>query len=217
MEPDFNKMELIPAIVQDDSTKEVLMLAYVNKESYQFMQEKKETCFYSRSRQKLWHKGETSGHFQKIKQMKLDCDQDALLIFVDPIGGACHTGEFSCFHHVVLERKEKKQKTDHMLEEIYQRIVDRDQNPKEGSYTNYLLDQGVDKICKKVGEEATETVIAAKNHDPEELKKEICDLIYHVEVLMYQQGVTLEQIKKELEKRYQIEGNKKIEKTRGEY
>lgn len=215
MEPDFEKMELIPAIVQDYSTKEVLMLAYVNKESYEYMLKNKETCFYSRSRGELWHKGETSGHFQKIKSMSLDCDKDTLLIQVEQIGAACHTGSYSCFFNEI-ESMEKDYDS-FIIEKVYNMIKDRKENPKEGSYTNYLLDQGVDKICKKIGEEASETIIAAKNTDKGELIGEISDLAYHVLVLMFDKDVTVEDIKAKLSKRHEVEGNKKIENKKGEY
>lgn len=212
MKPDFSKMELIPAIVQDYQTNEVLMLAYVNEEAYQKMLETKQTHFYSRSRQELWHKGATSGHFQNIKGMYLDCDLDTLLIFVEQIGAACHTGAYSCFFNEILP-------FDHtnIFKSLETLINDRKINPIEKSYTNYLLDQGVDKICKKVGEEASETIIAAKNDDKEELIGEISDLFYHVFVLMNNQGITLEDIENKLKARHKITGNKKEFHTRGEY
>ena len=216
MKPDFEKMELIPAIVQDYKTKQVLMLAYVNEESYKYMLENKETCFFSRSRQEIWHKGETSGHYQKIKEMYLDCDKDTLLILVEQIGVACHTGEYSCFFNNVISNEEE-QVNDRILEDLYLMIGDRKSNPKEGSYTNYLLNEGIDKICKKVGEEATETVIAAKNTDDSELIGEISDLVYHVEVLMYNRGINPNDIKAKLTERHKIVGNKKTPNKRGEY
>ena len=216
MYPNFEKIELIPAIVQDDKTKEVLMLAYVNKESFDYMLEKKETCFYSRSRKKLWHKGETSGNFQKIKKMYLDCDKDTLLIFVEQIGAACHTGNYSCFFNKVINDAADNINSN-ILEDIYEMINDRKNNPKEGSYTNYLLNEGIDKIGKKVGEEATEVVIAAKNTNKDDLIGEICDLIYHIEVLMYDKGILLNDIKQKLTQRHKIEGNKKVQNKRGEY
>ena len=216
MYPDFVKMKLIPAIVQDYKTNEVLMLAYVNKESFDYMLEKKETCFYSRSRKKLWYKGETSGNFQKIKKMYLDCDKDTLLIFVEQIGVACHTGNYSCFFNEVVNDV-KDEINSNILEDIYEMIDDRKNNPKEGSYTNYLLNQGIDKICKKVGEEATEVVIAAKNTNKDDLVGEICDLVYHIEVLMYDKGILADDVKQKLTDRHKIEGNKKVENKRGEY
>lgn len=215
MKPDFEKMELIPAIVQDFYTKEVLMLAYVNEESYEYMLENKETCFYSRSRKELWHKGETSGHYQKIKSMSLDCDKDTLLIQVEQIGAACHTGSYSCFFNEVQTSEEEYNNL--IIEEVYKMIKDRKENPREGSYTNYLLEKGVDKICKKIGEEASETIIAAKNTDKEELIGEISDLAYHVLVLMLDKNITVEDIKMKLSERHKIEGNKKQENKKGKY
>ena len=216
MYPNFEKLELIPAIVQDEKTKKVLMLAYVNKESFDYMLDKKETCFYSRSRQELWHKGETSGNFQKIKKMYLDCDKDTLLILVEQIGVACHTGNYSCFFNEVVDDAADDINSN-ILEDIYEMINDRKNNPKEGSYTNYLLNEGIDKIGKKVGEEATEVVIAAKNTNKDDLIGEICDLIYHIEVLMYDKGILLNDIKQKLTQRHKIEGNKKVQNKRGEY
>ena len=211
MKPDFKKMELIPAIVQDYQTKEVLMLAYVNEESYDKMLELKQTVFYSRSRQKLWHKGEESGHFQDIKGMYLDCDLDTLLIYVKQTGAACHTGAYSCFFNEVDPYDARD-----IFVELEKTIADRKNNPKEKSYTNYLLNEGVDKICKKVGEEASET-IAAKNNDKEELIGEISDLLFHVFVLMNDRGIRLADIQNKLKERHQVEGNKKDFHTRGEY
>ena len=216
MKPDFNKMELIPAVIQDYKTKEILMLAYVNEESYEYMLKNGETCFYSRSRQELWHKGETSGHIQKIKGMYLDCDLDTLLIYVEQTGNACHTGSYSCFFNEVIPF-EAQENEFNILEDVYEQIKDRDINPKENSYTNYLLNCGVDKICKKVGEEATETVIAAKNTDKDELVGEIADLTYHLLVLMYNRNVDLNDIKAKLEERHKKQGNKKKENIKGEY
>ena len=212
MRPDFKKMELIPAIVQDYLTKEVLMLAYVNEGAYDKMLELKQTVFYSRSRKKLWHKGEESGHFQDIKGMYLDCDLDTLLIYVKQTGVACHTGAYSCFFNEV----DPFDSCD-IFFELEKTIADRRINPKEKSYTNYLLNEGVDKICKKVGEEASETIIAAKNNDRNELIGEISDLFYHVLVLMYHQGIKFEDIEKKLQERHQISGNKKIFHSRGDY
>ena len=212
MKPDFKKMELIPAIVQDYQTNQILMLAYVNEEAYNKMLETKQTYFYSRSRKQLWHKGETSGHFQNIKGMYLDCDLDTLLLYVEQIGVACHTGAYSCFFNEI-----KPFNNVNIFKSLETLINDRKINPVEKSYTNYLLDQGVDKICKKVGEEASETIIAAKNNDKEELIGEISDLFYHVFVLMNNQGVSLEDIENKLKERHKITGNKKEFHTRGEY
>lgn len=212
MKPDFKKMELIPAIVQDYQTNQILMLAYVNEEAYNKMLETKQTYFYSRSRKQLWHKGETSGHFQNIKGMYLDCDLDTLLIFVEQIGVACHTGAYSCFFNEVLPFDNTN-----IFRSLEKLIANRKQNPVEKSYTNYLLDQGVDKICKKVGEEASETIIAAKNNNKDELIGEISDLFYHVFVLMNNQGVSLDDVENKLKERHKITGNKKEFHTRGEY
>jgi len=201
---------LIPAIVQDYYTGRVLMLAYVNQESYDFMLEHGETCFWSRSRNELWHKGATSGNVQKIHSMAFDCDDDTLLIQVEQSGeGACHTGSFSCFGD--------ENGSFYMLEELYNQIADRQKNPQEKSYTNYLLDKGVDKICKKVGEEAVEAIIAAKNDDNDDLVGEISDLAYHLLVLMFTQGVTPKDVQTELTNRHQVEGNLKTQNTKGEY
>lgn len=212
MRPDFKKMELIPAIVQDYQTKEVLMLAYVNEEAYDRMLELKQTVFYSRSRKKLWHKGEESGHFQDIKGMYLDCDQDTLLIYVKQTGVACHTGAYSCFFNAVEPYDSRD-----ILMELEKTIADRKINPVERSYTNYLLNEGVDKICKKVGEEASETIIAAKNNDKDELVGEISDLVFHVMVLMNDRGVKLQDVFDKLKERHQITGNKKDFHQRGDY
>jgi len=183
--------KLIPAIVQDYHTGCVLMLAYANKESYNFMLEKGETCFWSRSRKELWHKGATSGNVQKIKHMSFDCDKDTLLIQVEQAGaGACHTGSYSCFG--------EEAGAFNAIENDYAVISDRSANPKTGSYTNYLLEKGVDKICKKIGEEAAEIIIAAKNENPAELTAEIADLAYHVLVLMHTQGLEPRDILKEM-------------------
>ena len=186
---------LIPAIVQDHHTGRVLMLAYVNRESYDFMLRHGQTCFWSRSKQELWHKGATSGNVQKIKHMAFDCDNDTLLIQVEQTGGgACHTGSFSCFGD--------ENGRFNILDKVSATIKQRSQNPVEKSYTNYLLDKGVDKICKKVGEEAAETIIAAKNRNNDELTEEISDLLYHLLVLMHEQGVPLGDIQAKLAERY---------------
>lgn len=213
MKPDFNKMPLIPAIVQDYKTSEVLMLAYVNEEAYEKMLEQKQTYFYSRSRQSLWHKGETSGHFQNIKYIALDCDQDTLLIQVEQIGNACHTGAYSCFFNDI----QGEESSSTIFQSVYDLIKDRQVNPIENSYTNYLFDQGTDKICKKIGEEASETIIAAKNEDRDELIGEIDDLLYHIFVLMAKKNISLQDIQSKLKERHQITGNKKTFHQKGEY
>jgi len=201
---------LIPAVIQDYYTGRVLMLAYVNQDSYDYMLKNQETCFWSRSRKELWHKGETSGNVQKIVNMAFDCDNDTLLIQVEQIGkGACHTGSYSCFGDENGEFN--------VLTDVYSQIEDRAVNPKENSYTNYLLDKGVDKICKKIGEEAAETIIAAKNDDKEGLIEEISDLVYHSLVLMFTQGVTMRDITSKLAERRNTEGNLKPENERGSF
>jgi len=211
--PDFEKQGgLVPAIVQDYRTRKVLMLAYVNEEAYEKMLETGDTWFYSRSRQELWHKGETSGHYQHVKGLYLDCDNDTLLIFVEQIGAACHTGSYSCFFNDVIPFDD----TD-ILHGLYDTIEDRKEHPVDNSYTNYLLNEGVDKICKKVGEEATETVIAAKNTSKDDLIGEIGDLAYHVLVLMSARGVSVGDVEAKLKERHKITGNKKIFHQRGEY
>ncbi|GHT37749.1 histidine biosynthesis bifunctional protein HisIE [Endomicrobiia bacterium] len=199
---------LIPAIVQDWYTGKVLMLAYVNQESYDYMLKNGETCFWSRSRQILWHKGETSGNVQKIKNMTFDCDSDTLLIQVEQTGtGACHTGSYSCFGVNASEYE--------ILDEVYNQIVDRKNSPKEKSYTNYLLEKGIDKICKKVGEESSEVIIAAKNENKNDLIDEIVDLAYHLEVLMFVSGITPKDIRAKFAKRHTKEGNLKIVNEKG--
>jgi phosphoribosyl-ATP pyrophosphohydrolase/phosphoribosyl-AMP cyclohydrolase len=193
---------LIPAVVQDYYTGHVLMLAYVNNESYEYMLKYGETCFWSRSRNELWHKGATSGNVQKIKGMSFDCDKDALLLLVEQAGGgACHTGQYSCFG-------ETRSAFD-ILRKIYTKIENRKASPKEKSYTSYLLNEGVDKICKKIGEEAAETIIAAKNGDKPELIGEISDLAYHVLVLMHALNINPSDIGDKLVERYGVEGNLK--------
>jgi len=201
--------------VQDYYTGHVLMLAYVNQESYDFMLAHGETCFWSRSRNELWHKGATSGNVQKIRSMTFDCDGDTLLIHVEQSGeGACHTGSFSCFGD---EAGAFHSSLDGILEQIFEQIADRKANPQEKSYTNYLLDQGVCKICKKVGEEAVEAVIATMNEDIEGLIGEISDLTYHLLVLMFTQGVTPQDVQAELAKRHHVQGNLKEKNTKGDY
>lgn len=194
-----NKDGLIPAIVQDFHTGQVLMLAYMNEESLAISQKEMRTCFYSRSRKSLWRKGETSGNYQEIVSITPDCDQDTLLIQVIPAGPACHKNTTSCFITPLVERDMPPAFS---LEALYQLIQDRERERTEGSYTTYLFTEGVDKILKKVGEEATEVVIAAKNRDPDELRYEVADLVYHVLVLLVEQGLTPEEIKEELAQRF---------------
>lgn len=190
----FNKDGLIPAVVQDYESKKVLMLAYMNKESFDITMEEKRTCFYSRSRQELWRKGETSGNVQKVKKISIDCDSDTILLEVEQEGNACHTGEYSCFHNYLLGEEEIN---DNVIRDIFKVVKERKANPVEGSYTTYLFNEGVDKILKKVGEETAEVIIASKNNN-DELIYEISDLIYHLIVLMEERGLAYEDILKEL-------------------
>ena len=194
----FNEKGLIPAIVQDHYSKKVLMMAWMNKESLEISLRERKTCFYSRSRQELWTKGLTSGHFQYVKKLMIDCDNDTLLAQVAQTGAACHTGNRSCFYRTLVEKESPHVNPLKVLEEVYGVIEDRKLHPKEGSYTNYLFEKGIDKILKKVGEECTEIVIAAKNPNPEEIKYEIADFLYHCMVLMAEKGVTWEDITEEL-------------------
>ena len=205
----FDEKGLIPAIVVDATTKEVLTLAYMNRESLQISMEKELTCFYSRSRQQLWLKGETSGNYQHIVSITADCDNDALVVLVNKDGPACHTGTNSCFTHPVFESEENRAFT---LEGLMRLIEGRKTEKKEGSYTTYLFEKGIDKILKKVGEEATEVIIAGKDGDKAETIYEIADLTYHVMVLMIQMGISLEDIHKELASRHVIDKKVKQEK-----
>ncbi|MCC8059360.1 MAG: bifunctional phosphoribosyl-AMP cyclohydrolase/phosphoribosyl-ATP diphosphatase HisIE [Clostridiales bacterium] len=192
---------LIPVIVQDYKTSEVLMLAYMNEQAFADTLRTGRMHYYSRSRQSQWMKGETSGHFQYVKSLHLDCDNDTLLAKVHQIGAACHTGSRSCFFQTLVQKPYRETNPLNVFEDVFAVILDRKEHPKEGSYTNYLFDKGIDKILKKVGEEATEIVIAAKNPDPEEIKYEISDFLYHVMVLMAEKGVTWEEIMEELANR----------------
>lgn len=198
----LNADGLIPCIVQDYKTSEVLMMAYMNEESYNKTLETGRMTYFSRSRQKLWVKGEESGHFQFVKELIIDCDKDTILAKVSQIGVACHTGNPTCFFTPLARKEYSSTNPLTVFNEVYNTIVDRKKNPKEGSYTNYLFDKGIDKILKKVGEECTEIVIAAKNPDPEEIKYEISDFLYHCMVLMVERGVTWEDIMKELDNRH---------------
>ena len=197
-----NQDGLIPVITQDCMTDEVLMLAYMNRESFEKTIETGRMVYFSRSRQTLWQKGETSGHYQYVKSLVLDCDNDTILAKVIQVGAACHTGNKTCFFKPLIQKKMKEEKNPlHVFMDVYDVILDRKQNPKEGSYTNYLFDKGIDKILKKLGEEATEIVIAAKNPNPNEIKYEISDFLYHMMVLMAEKDVTWEEITEELAKR----------------
>jgi phosphoribosyl-AMP cyclohydrolase / phosphoribosyl-ATP pyrophosphohydrolase len=184
---------LIPAVVQDAHTREVLTVAYMNKEALRLTLDRNETYFWSRSRQQLWHKGETSGHSQKVVKVSLDCDNDAVLVEVEPRGPACHTGAYSCFG--------VEPEIEGVLQELYSVIEQRKEQRPEGSYTTYLFNSGLDKILKKVGEESTETIVAAKNPDSGRLVSETSDLIYHLLVLLVERGVTLDEISRELKTR----------------
>lgn len=190
----FNTEGLVPAIVQDVATREVLMLAYMNRASLERTLETGETYFYSRSRQEIWHKGETSGNLQAVRQVRGDCDFDTLLIEVTPAGPACHKGTYSCF--------EVEPTLDGFLVRLHQLIEERKERRPEGSYTTYLFNSGIDKILKKVGEESAETIVAAKNASSGELVGEVSDLIYHLLVLLVERGVSLEDITRELESRH---------------
>ena len=196
-----NEQGLIPVIVQHYKTQEVLMLAYMNREAFYQTVKTGRMTYFSRSRQSLWVKGETSGHFQYVKSLTLDCDNDTLLAKVDQVGAACHTGNPTCFFQHLAGNDVDETNPLRVFESVYQVIADRKEHPKEGSYTNYLFEKGIDKILKKIGEEATEIVIAAKNPDPEEIKYEISDFLYHMMVLMAEKGVTWEEITEELSKR----------------
>ena len=196
-----NSDGLIPVIVQDYTTNDVLMCAYMNEEAFHATINCGKMTYYSRSRQELWLKGETSGHFQYVKELTADCDFDTILAKVSQVGVACHTGNPSCFFNEIVKKEYIEKNPLKVFETVYNIIEDRKNNPKEGSYTNYLFDKGIDKILKKVGEECTEIVIAAKNPDPEEIKYEISDFLYHVMVLMVEKGVTWEEITQELAQR----------------
>ncbi len=200
---DFKKNEdgLVPVIVQDCRDGEVLMMAYMNEEAYEQTLRLGRMTYFSRSRQELWLKGETSGHYQYVKSLTADCDMDTILAKVSQIGAACHTGNRSCFFHEIARKEYETGNPMAVLEEVLNVIRDRKEHPKEGSYTNYLFDKGIDKILKKLGEEATEIVIAAKNPNPNEVMYEMSDFLYHMMVLMVEKDVTWEEIASELEKR----------------
>ncbi len=205
----FDDKGLIPAIVVDAVTKRVLTLAYMNRESLQISMEKGLTCFWSRSRQKLWLKGETSGNYQRIVSITADCDKDALVVVVEKDGPACHTGTDSCFENPVYDSDEL---SEFSYEGLMKLLLGRKIHKKEGSYTTYLFEKGTDKILKKIGEEATEVIIAGKGNDKNEAIYEIADLCYHVMVLMIQMGISLEDIHRELASRHVIDKKVKQEK-----
>ncbi len=206
----FDEKGLIPAIVTDAFTKQVLTLAYMNKESLQISLERELTCFWSRSRQELWLKGETSGNYQHIVSITADCDKDALVVMVEPEGPACHRGTTSCFTNPVYQSEKR---SEFSYAELLELIRGRKTAPKEGSYTSYLFEKGLDKILKKVGEESTEVIIAAHAKNKKETVYEICDLIYHVMVLMVEAGITLKDLLAELASRRIIDKKIKQEKS----
>ena len=205
----FDEKGLIPAVVVDAITKKVLTVAYMNKESLQVSMEKGLTCFWSRSRQELWLKGETSGNYQHIVSITADCDGDALVIAVEKDGPACHKGTDSCFTNPVWESENLHEFS---LEGLYEMLVGRNQQRPEGSYTTYLFEKGIDKILKKVGEECTEVIIAGKADDKKETIYELADLAYHAMVLMVQMGISVEDVHKELASRHIIDHKVKQEK-----
>ena len=208
----FDEKGLVPAIVVDADTNQVLTLAYMNEESLRISLEKKLTCFWSRSRQELWLKGETSGNYQHIVSITADCDRDALVVKVKPDGPACHLGTWSCFDYPVLKAEQETGQETFSYEGLMELIRGRKTEGKEGSYTTYLFEKGLDKILKKVGEESTEVIIAAKAEDKAETIYEIADLAYHVMVLMVEAGISLDDIKAELASRHVIDHKVKQEK-----
>ena len=205
----FDEKGLIPAIVQDYYSKQVLTLAYMNRESLEITMREGKTCFYSRSRRELWRKGETSGNFQQVVSITADCDQDALVIEVIKEGPACHTGEESCFFEPVYQSDEVGAFS---YEDLYRMLEDRKKNPREGSYTTYLFEKGKDKILKKIGEESTEVIIGAAKNDRSETLYEIADLAYHVMVLMVEEGIPMKELARELAGRHVVD--KKVKQER---
>ena len=205
----FDEKGLIPAIVADAGSKRVLTLAYMNRASLRISVEKELTCFWSRSRQELWLKGETSGNYQHIVSITADCDKDALLVLVEPEGPACHLGTESCFEYPLWQSDTRQEFS---LRSLYEMLLDRKEQLPEGSYTTYLFQKGLDKILKKVGEECTEVIIAAKAEDKKETVYELADLAYHALVLMAQQGITVEDVERELASRHVIDHKVKQEK-----
>ena len=206
----FNEKGLIPAIVQDARSGEILMMAWMNKESLQKALEARETWFYSRSRQKLWHKGEESGHIQHIERLYIDCDEDTIVVQVLPEGPACHTGNCTCFFRGIVGFTNQETKgTLSILHALSEEIKDRKKNPQPKSYTNCLLAEGSDKSDKKIGEEASEVIIAVQHKDKKEITSESCDLLYHLFVLWENAGIDLYDIMAEMERRNEVKGNKK--------
>lgn len=206
----FDEKDLIPAVVQDAVNGRVLTVAYMNRESIEISMKEGRTCFFSRSRQELWRKGETSGNFQHIVSMTADCDKDALLVKVEKDGPACHLGNESCFHDNMLW--ESDELSEFTLEGLYQLLEGRMKDKPEGSYTTYLFEKGIDKILKKVGEECTEVIIAGKADDKKETVYEIADLAYHIMVMMVQIGISVEDVHRELASRHIIDKKVKQEK-----
>ena len=205
----FDEKGLIPAIVVDSVTKRVLMQAYMNKESLQITMEKELTCFWSRSRQELWLKGDTSGNYQHVVSITADCDRDSLVIVVEADGPACHLGTTSCFEYPVFQSETRHEFS---MQDLMTLLKGRKEDKPEGSYTTYLFEKGLDKILKKIGEESTEVIVAAKNEDKAETVYEIADLAYHVMVLMTEMGISVEDIHKELASRHVIDKKVKQEK-----
>lgn len=212
VKPNFDK-GLVPAIVVDDQTNEVLMLAYMDESAYERTLETKETWFYSRSRKEYWNKGATSGNKQIVKSVSLDCDQDTILIRVEPLGPACHTGATSCFYNEIYRDESSSLPSSTIYASLMEEIQERKNKPVPGSYTTYLFEKGTDKIAKKLIEEAGEVIIGAKNGDKEEIINESSDLIYHCLVLLADQGIALEDVEAELKRRSSKKGNAKKERT----
>ncbi|REC33202.1 bifunctional phosphoribosyl-AMP cyclohydrolase/phosphoribosyl-ATP pyrophosphatase [Enterococcus pseudoavium] len=202
----FDKQGLIPVIVQDVETDEVLTLAYMNQESYELTLKDQLMTFYSRSRKELWRKGETSGNYQHLVSLKLDCDQDALVAKVRKDGPACHTGTESCFNEILYGNDQQA-----TIDTLYELVKGRKEIPQEGSYTSYLFEKGIEKILKKVGEESTEVVIGAMKEDHEETVFEISDLVYHVLILMVEMGIDLAEVRQELANRHVVDKKVKQE------
>jgi phosphoribosyl-ATP pyrophosphohydrolase/phosphoribosyl-AMP cyclohydrolase len=200
----FDERGLIPAIVQNAATREVLTLAYMNRESLQRTIETNQTWFWSRSRNELWHKGATSGNTQEVVSLALDCDRDAIVVLVNPAGPACHTGAISCF-----DVETRSDDLGPLLDQLYELIESRKRERPAGSYTTYLFEEGLDKILKKLGEESAETIIAAKNEDDGRLTAEVSDLVYHLLVLLVARGVSLAQVAAELQQRRKVQSEKR--------
>jgi len=197
-----NSDDLVPVIIQDYKSSQVLMMAYMNEEAYNRTLQSGKMCYYSRSRKEQWLKGETSGHYQYVKSLTADCDMDTILAKVSQVGAACHTGSYSCFFNEIVKKDQEESSNPlNVFQDVFAVINDRKIHPKEGSYTNYLFDKGIDKILKKLGEEATEIVIAAKNPNSNEIKYEISDFLYHMMVLMAEKDITWEEITTELANR----------------